>query len=408
VPPLWKPNASTPIYLSLSAFRDGERCARTMGRALQMAKHPGRIHFRVLQAMNADRGDVACAERFTSYYLKGFCEEARDPAACEEDVLGRMKIWTIPLEEGMGPAHQRGLLNELLDYEGPDVFCITTDSHMDFHHDWDELTLADWSSADNEFAVLTAYPFAMGPSQEADYAFSKVDLCGYYLESGIPRGKTGGNLVTYPGDKPYLTMNWAAGLSVHRCHADRNVPVDKNLKFIFTGEEVDRAVRLWTHGYDLYLPTTAAIYHDYSAAKQDFWNYRPRTQAKDRELSRKRLAALLQLDDTVAQAVPAHELEPYGPGRQRTLEQWVEWSRVDLGTRRWSEFLAAKGKPPVEGQTVDGRHDFCQTLKRVPVRDVQSLSASALARGPPPGSNPDSSPAKRAKLSPPPGGQRHI
>ena len=65
-------------------------------------------------------------------------------------------------------------------------------------------------------------------------------VLGFFLEGGIPRGKTGSVKFRKSGDRPYLTMNWAAGFSFHRCHADRNVPVDPNLKFIFTGEEVNR------------------------------------------------------------------------------------------------------------------------------------------------------------------------
>lgn len=279
----------------------------------------------------------------------------------------------------MGPAHQRGLLNELLEYETPDAFCMSTDSHMDFHHDWDELTVSDWLSTENEFAVLTAYPMRMTPNQEEENTWNHVDLCGFFLENGIPRGKTGGNIPTRTGDKPYLTMNWAAGFSFHRCHADRNVPVDTSLRYIFTGEEVNRAVRLWTNGYDLYLPSSAIIYHDYAAAKQEFWQFSTGARARETLRSRQRLAALLELGQAVAPPLPAGEgLGAYGLGSQRTLEQWVEWSRVDLGTRRWRAFLSARGKPPVEDQSPEGHHHFCQTLKRVPVRDVALLNASIL------------------------------
>jgi len=368
-----------------------------MGFALDKARHPERLHFRVLQAMEENH-DVSCAIAFLNGPLERFCERQPDPAACRSGILGRTKIWTIPRKEGMGPAHQRGLLNELLDYQERDAFCMTTDSHMDFRPDYDELTVADWLATENEFAVLTAYPMAMMPNQDEQFAGCHVDLCGYFLEAGVPRGKTGGNNPTYPGDKPYLTMNWAAGFSFHRCHADHNVPVDKHLRFIFTGEEISRAVRLWTHGYDLYLPSAVNIYHDYKAAKQEFWSYN--TRAGDSKHSRQRLATLLQLDRSVAPTLPAEKLEPYGLGQQRTLEQWVEWSRVNLG-KRWLKFLSDKGKKPVEGQTAVGQHWFCQTLERVPVRDIELLNASISAHGAPPGADPEASPAKRVQLGQP-------
>jgi hypothetical protein len=38
-------------------------------------------------------------------------------------------------------------------------------------------------------------------------------------------------------DKPLLSIMWAAGLSFSKCHAERDVPNDINLKGIFVGEE---------------------------------------------------------------------------------------------------------------------------------------------------------------------------
>jgi len=386
ISPSTLPTPTTPVYLILSAFRDGLRCARTLNYAIKKAKYPERLEFRVMQALDEKLHDVSCAQHFKDFYLQELCKTKTNAHACEREILAQVKIWTIPLEQGMGPAHQRGMLNELLEFKSTDAFCMTTDSHMDFHHDWDEITINDWMSTNNEFAVLTAYPMAMMNGQEEAYEGSHVDLCGYFLENGIPRGKTGANLPTNRGDKPYLTMNWAAGLSFHRCHADRNVPVDKNLKFIFTGEEVNRATRLWTNGYDLYLPSRVTVYHDYSSAKQEFWSFQGGESYLDARESRKRLATLLEMEG-VSDMLPKEQLEPYGLGTQRTLEQWIEWSCVDLGTDRWRKLLRDKGKEPSPSKSTDGSHDFCQQLRRTPVRDVALLNASIASGGPPQPSN---------------------
>ncbi len=72
--------------------------------------------------------------------------------------------------------------------------------------------------------------------------------------------------------RPVLNAAWMAGLSFARCHAERRVPNDPHMPQvlhaaipgpharcmvcagaqIFWGEEMSRAARLWTHGYDLY------------------------------------------------------------------------------------------------------------------------------------------------------------
>ena len=38
-------------------------------------------------------------------------------------------------------------------------------------------------------------------------------------------------------ERPMIAPLWAAGLSFSRCHAERNVPNDVNLRHIFSGEE---------------------------------------------------------------------------------------------------------------------------------------------------------------------------
>lgn len=380
VPPVSIPNSTTGVHLIISSFRDGERCARSLGFALKKAKFPERIHFRVMQALEATSQDISCAEHFVANELKDYCSGSAD-ADCEHDVLRRTRIWVIPLEEGMGPAHQRGLLNEQLDYGTPDTFCMSTDSHMDFRHNWDDLMIKDWLVTRNEFAVLTAYPAGMEEGQEWNTRSDHVDLCGYSLENGIPRGRIAGNIRSTPNQKPYLTMNWAAGFSFHRCHADRNVPVDKNLRWIFTGEEINRAVRLWTNGYDLYLPSGINVFHDYSAAKQDFWNHADAAErSKSERVSKGRLQSLLGMDESGE--LP--ELGAFGLGKQRSLKEFVEWSHIDLGTENWRNVLRAK-HIQVEGNSYshDSSHMFCQKLGRVPVQDVHKLISSVYRGGPP-------------------------
>jgi len=385
VPPHSIPNSSTPIHLVISAFRDGPRCARTLGYALMKARNPERIFFEVMQALNLTKGDISCESEFKKNQLKTFCRKRPDMASCEKSVLQRFKVWIIPLDHGMGPAHQRGLLNQERTFDSSDAMCMTTDSHMDFLLGWDNVTSQEWLKANNEFGVLSAYPFGVTNNQDEVFANSYVDLCGYTIEEGVPRGKTGVFRYRKEGAKPYFTMNWAAGFSFHRCHADRNVPVDVNLKWIFTGEEVDRAVRLWTHGYDIYLPQVTTVYHDYSHAHQDFWQFADaQQQQKDRENSRMRLGTLLGIPELATESGEAtlvekkQDLGRFGLGTQRTLEQFVEWSHFDMGSQRWTSYLGSKNLKAVNEHSKGYDISFCSELKYVPVKDMTDLWTSAF------------------------------
>jgi len=359
VPPVSVPDSKTPIRMLISAFQDGTRCANTILRALQQAEHPERVSFNVLQAKGAD--DVDCFEEFKSHHLPKLCHDK----ACSRAVESRIHFWTIPPDEGKGPVHQRGLLSERADISGTDSMCLSTDSHMDFTEDWDRDLLEDWTATNNEFAVMTAYPLATSDAGVAGKQ-TWISLCGYFLEGLVPRGATGGTMsgLDNPG-RPAMTMNWAAGQSFSRCHAEKNVPVDKNLMWIFTGEEVNRAVRLWTHGYDLYNPKVSVVLHNYTHAAQKFWSYASGKEEEEVEGSR-RLHALLQGHAT------AKEFGRYGLGDQRSLDDYVTWSHTDLGG--WSAFLAKKGINPLANKGSDTA--FCQGLKRLPVRSAKELLAS--------------------------------
>eukprot|EP00416_Gambierdiscus_australes_P036432 CAMPEP_0171099630 /NCGR_PEP_ID=MMETSP0766_2-20121228/52117_1 /TAXON_ID=439317 /ORGANISM="Gambierdiscus australes, Strain CAWD 149" /LENGTH=423 /DNA_ID=CAMNT_0011559297 /DNA_START=73 /DNA_END=1344 /DNA_ORIENTATION=+ len=380
VQPFTTPGADTPIHLLISAFQDGQRCAKTLFRALRRAAHPQRLSFNVLQAAGPE--DVNCLKEFEINYLPRFCEGIV-AASCPKEVLSRVHFWTIKLEEGKGPVHQRGLLSERADLAGEGAMCLSMDSHMQFAQGWDHELLEDWASANNEFAVMTAYP--MSADDVADEGKKCwVSLCGYFLtEQGIPRGATGWpRYPKYERDNfatPRLTMNWAAGQSFSRCHAEKIVPADKNLLWMFNGEEVNRAVRLWTHGYDLYNPRVNVVLHNYSHASQNFWSYSPPDLDLEKATSEERLKKLLQGD------AGAETFGRYGLGNQRTVEQYVTHFHTDLGGK-WTSYLRQKGiTPHFAGFVQHGAQQpgsvsgFCDDLQRLPVRNATELAAEARA-----------------------------
>lgn len=396
VPPLSEPDEHTTIVLEVSAFLDGSRCGRTIWLAFQRASNPARLRVNVLQARgHAGEEMPDCVAEFKDGHLRELCAEGAfqrhmvsphegvEPSAglCEELVLQAVNAWVIPLAQGMGPVHQRGLANLLLRYEGEDDMCLSTDSHMGFLRNWDQLLISEWLSLRNEFAVLTVYPGSMTEMDKGLHEITKFPtFCGYVhepsaMEPGMPRGCAAAAADRDPGEArlplPTLTMNWAAGFSFHRCHAERAAPADYHLKWMFSGEEANRATRLWTHGYDLYVPVLPVVLHDYTSAKQLFWSYRDPAALKK---SQKRLRLLLSMGgDTAGAEEPA---APYALGSQRTMEQFVNWSRQDLG-EAWGPWLQNHGLKHEECGW-----NFCRTLTRLAVADEVALVASVGANPP--------------------------
>lgn len=275
--------------------------------------------------------------------------------------------------------HTRGVAARLLEPQDPAAMCLSVDSHMDFHSGWDVILVEDWRSARNEFAVLTVYPEDVQWVDQPSNPNMFVIICGYTLDDGIPRGRRAQD---YPRDRakvrmPPLTPNWAAGFSFHRCHAERLVPVDWRLRWIFTGEEVNRAVRLWTHGYDMYAPAyPKAVLHNYTNAKQEFLHFGdPRRQHLQKARSQRQVMKLLETLTAENLTMEENNREPeglglYGLGDQRSLEDFVMWSRANLGGK-WARVLSDPS-----GQVQDTHPDACLELQRRPIRDPGALLES--------------------------------
>eukprot|EP00747_Dinoflagellata_sp_TGD_P036897 gnl/TRDRNA2_/TRDRNA2_138767_c0_seq3.p1 gnl/TRDRNA2_/TRDRNA2_138767_c0~~gnl/TRDRNA2_/TRDRNA2_138767_c0_seq3.p1 ORF type:complete len:436 (+),score=63.19 gnl/TRDRNA2_/TRDRNA2_138767_c0_seq3:58-1365(+) len=346
VAPITVPDDKTPIHISVSAFQDGERCAKTLNWAFAKAQNRDRLSIGVVQARGEH--DLDCVDHFHKEYLPQLCQSAPDQSSCEKSFSDRVRKKVITLAEAEGPNHQRSFSHELVDYGQSDKMCMQIDSHMGFLQNWDQLLMDDWIATHNEFAVLTHYPMAIDtPPDRAIETY--LDCCSWTLENTIPRGHVCYDSERHHGMKPLMTTNWAAGLSFARCHSEQNVPIDPNLEYIFTGEEVSRATRLWTHGYDLYLPTRSVVLHNYTAATQAFHQADSYDVIAPKLMnSEKKLQSLLEM---TGEAVgPVYQL-----GTQRSLQQWSDWGK------------------PFEDITCTQRN-----YQRPPVADGKALEASAI------------------------------
>jgi hypothetical protein len=169
-----------------------------------------------------------------------------DPtAACK--YFENIRVMRLKASEAKGPVYARARQAELVD--DSDDFCMQIDAHTDAVQGWDTKLLAQWGSTENEYAVITSYPTNIHDlGKNSNNHWEMPHLCG---ASVVGQGKISNSQASAAAnlEKPILTPLWAAGLSFSRCHAERNVPNDINLKGIFSGEEYGRGSRLWTHGY---------------------------------------------------------------------------------------------------------------------------------------------------------------
>jgi hypothetical protein len=123
--------------------------------------------------------------------------------------------------------------------------------------------------------------------------------------------------------------------------AFRDVPYDPHIAF--HGEEIAYSVRLWTHGWDIFVPNDAFMYHDYDTARPQVSEFRRDWDDIGRR-AQARIRHLLGIESSGDAGVLA-EIGRYGLGRARSLGEYQAFADLDfaagsIGTR------AADGRFP--------------------------------------------------------------
>ena len=116
-----------------------------------------------------------------------------------------------------------------------------------------------------------------------------------------------------------------------------DVPYDPHMDFLFWGEELLHAARLWTSGYDLFSPGLAICSHSYEReyAHNVFSDNSSRNVdwGTAQENSNERVRHLLGWPtrtpiDKLPPAVTA-EARAYGPGTTRPLAAYMKEAKID-------------------------------------------------------------------------------
>jgi hypothetical protein len=369
------------IFVNMAAYRD-RVCHVTVWEAIARASNPSRLHFGIFQQHNATaEPDCLHFQSFCALLSGDASGEPWSPSsnpynatrsqlelACS--VLPRIKIDRIDYLDAKGPTVGRFRAQEFIRDQ---MFYLQIDTHSLFVGGWDVELIVTWLQADDANAVLTTYPrdanlmpqwqlvmpAARTPSIAPGYTIERVNIVrnisaypydpnviyfppvvpvicsGKFL--GIDMGrmaKFDAHSMLVNARKPVLVPYFAAGFAfmpaaaVLRCRYDPHTPM------LFDGEELSFAVRLFTHGYNLYAPPTDTIYHKYETGEnpkywQVDWNARYYVQLE----SARRIAAVLSGTKPPAGASVDYslaEFDRFGVGSVRTVQQYMDYSGVDI------------------------------------------------------------------------------
>lgn len=247
------------IFIGIASYRDWQ-CSSTVESAFQRAAHPERIRIGVVDQIHLGEDDLC------SKPPNGSCEENPTQAICL--YKDQIDFLTLDAALSVGPVFARHLGYRL--YRG-EYFVVQSDAHVAFVQGWDDEIIAQWHTARNEMAILTAY--VSGVDDHIDLKTGKRTskarpiMCMSDFEgSGKMKHLRHGQQPEgdpHIHDMPTLEPFWAAGFSFGRGHFVVNIPYDQHLPWIFQGEEISIGLRGFSYGYDYYTPEKAAMYHFY-------------------------------------------------------------------------------------------------------------------------------------------------
>jgi len=330
------------IFLMIASYRD-YMCPVTIQSALERATYPSRIRVGVV-AQNTD-GDVPCDRPFIEDADWGQTKNCDDPdvkdmAICKYSHLVNV-FEGLTAEVATGPVMARHVGYRLYDGE---TYFMQTDAHVLFVEGWDEIIIKEWTSLNNEMAVLSTYLTdvvnSIDPDTHQSLRTTRPIMCntqfetsqqGKYLRHGSqPEGVPA--ISNVPQSQPY----WAAGFSFSRGHFPMTVPYDPYLPMIFQGEEISIGLRGFTHGYDFYAPNKSVCFHVYASTPQNkakrtkvktFWEHSNDHAGVGKE-SMKRLLGIVKMDTT--HDFDHLEEDVYGMGTKRSVDQFFHLFGIDV------------------------------------------------------------------------------
>jgi GT2 family glycosyltransferase len=210
------------------------------------------------------------------------------------------------------------------------------DSHTDFSEGWDTRCIADLKSCNSDKPVLTMYPDnynsrkPQGENKPPSYLrFKKMNE-----NSGLPEIE--GPLFKRIPNKCFRSLFLGCCFVFTSAKIIKEVPFDPHCPYVFFGEEISYAARLFTHGWDTFTPRSMVIRHMWNRQRPTFWanfNGNNPLHKKRRKMEREgyhRLKVIMGLASKNTSDVP---IGIYGVGNKRTLSDFQNFIGVNFHTK---------------------------------------------------------------------------
>jgi len=308
------------IFISIASYRDPELLP-TLRDAIANAKKPERLRFGI------------CWQKDDTETLSEFTDDLR------------FKAIKVPYEESKGACWARNMIQDL--YNG-ETYYLQLDSHHRFTKNWD-VTLIKMLKAlkkkGHKKPLLTAYLPGFDPKNDPNGRVNEVwnlEFDRYLPEGPIfikPHTLPNWKELTEPFPSRFLSAHFIFTLGQWA----KEVKYDPY--YYFHGEEPSLAARSFTHGYDLFHPHEVIIWHEYiRSGKVKQWDD-DREWSKKNSISYSRYRHIHGMGNELEGSLT--DIEKYGFGTERTLEEYERYAGVKFATRQVHKHTAEYKLLPV-------------------------------------------------------------
>ena len=131
----------------------------------------------------------------------------------------------------------------------------------------------------------------------------------------------------------YITPFIAGGMMFCESYFLKELPYDPNLPYIFVGEEILHSIRYYTNGWDIFTPKENIVFHEYTRAeKPKIWTDNPYYSDMD---AFNKIRYIIGLDDNDSKLTTEMkvDIDKYGLGKTRTLQEYYELTGIDIKNR---------------------------------------------------------------------------
>lgn len=294
------------IFVSVASYRD-EKCPQTLESLFSNADHPHRVFVGICQQNNKDLDKDCFLDKWKS----------------------QTRIIRLPYYDAKGPTWARYLCSTLWNNEN---YYLQIDSHTLFNKGWDTKLINMIKLLKNKGIkkpLLSHYPKIYDDYNNENGKETVPTICQSFFNDSKMISLQRAYQITIDPDNPIPTAYVAAGMFFCESSFLNEVPFDPNLPNLFIGEEILHSIRFWTHGWDIFTPTENVLYHYYTRkGEPKVWDDLKHYNSTD---ATNKVRNLLKLDNANEIAPYLNlNMEIYGLGNKRTIEQYFEYAGINV------------------------------------------------------------------------------